>query len=79
MTVFELIKSEQFDEASMIKVLSAITLGAIKGVLSEILGKDSVDDIFGDAESDAESMGLNTAVKAFLNMDARAIMKRGHK
>ena len=75
MTLFELMKTGVFDEACMIKVLSAITLGAIKGIFSQILDRDEVDDIFGDSESDAINLGINASIKVLLNTDAKVFLK----
>lgn len=75
MTVFELMKAEQFDEDAMIKFLSAIIYGTIRGVVSGLLDADEIEDIFGDPENDARNLGINTSVKVLLSMDAKTILK----
>lgn len=75
MTVFELIKSERCNENAMIKFLSAIIYGTIRGVVSGLLDADEIEDIFGDPENDARNFGINTSVKVLLNMDAELILK----
>lgn len=76
MTLFELMKSDAFNETLMAKFWASVTVSTIKGILPAFFDEDEISALFDLPEVEDSLSGTEEAYIKMLNMDANAFMKR---
>lgn len=76
MTLFELMKSDTFNETLMAKFLASVTVGTIKGILPAFFDDDEISALFDLPEVEDSLLGTEEAYIKMLNMDAEAFVKQ---
>lgn len=72
MTLFELMKSDAFNETLMAKFLASVTVGTIKGILPAFFDDDEISALFDLPEVEDSLSGTEEAYIKMLNMDANS-------